>query len=321
LLKENPNAARLLRLLAYFDNQSIQYDHFRAGISHGSPTWLHQLVSEEVVFEAAMVTLAGYCFVVTQPNSSSWSIHNCVHDWTLVVLNKDFDIQQYWYALACTDALINHEYPFSLEHLQYVPLSLHAKRLVHDRFIGNLSTDTLEESHNRKLLRVSKLLQGQCLSHASMTLYKLVLQGYENVYGPDHESTHVVIRHLGILYVDQGKLDEAEATYQRVLQAKDEAHSPDNAFIFYMYNSLGNLYKRRDMPSEAEAMLRKALDGFEKAYGTDDESTLGRSVIWEPFTSVKESWPRPKICDSVLSKETKKCSAQTTYLHSEWLIV
>lgn len=33
----------------------------------------------------------------------------CVHDWTLAVLNKDIDSQQYWYAFDCVAASINKD--------------------------------------------------------------------------------------------------------------------------------------------------------------------------------------------------------------------
>jgi hypothetical protein len=42
------------------------------------------------------------------------------------------------------------------------------------------------------------------------------------------ESTLDTVNNLGILYVDQGRLEEAEAMYQRVLQGKEEALGPDH---------------------------------------------------------------------------------------------
>ena len=64
----------------------------------------------------------------------SWSMHTCVHDWTLAVLNKDIDVQQYWYAFDCVGASINEDEWDSLGHIIYARLAAHATRLVHDRF-------------------------------------------------------------------------------------------------------------------------------------------------------------------------------------------
>ena len=43
----------------------------------------------------------------------------------------------------------------------------------------------------------------------------------EGAQGPDHTSTLDTVNNLGVLYVDQDKLDEAEKMYQRALQGYD----------------------------------------------------------------------------------------------------
>jgi tetratricopeptide (TPR) repeat protein len=49
------------------------------------------------------------------------------------------------------------------------------------------------------------------------------LQGYEKAWGPDHASTLDMVNNLGLLYADQGKLDEAEKMYQQALQGYEKA--------------------------------------------------------------------------------------------------
>jgi hypothetical protein len=41
--------------------------------------------------------------------------------------------------------------------------------------------------------------------------------------GPDHTSTIDMVNNLGSLYVDQGKLGEAEKMYQRALRGYEKA--------------------------------------------------------------------------------------------------
>jgi hypothetical protein len=41
-------------------------------------------------------------------------------------------------------------------------------------------------------------------------MYQRALQGKEKVWGPDHTSTLDTVNNLGNLYVNQGKLDEAD---------------------------------------------------------------------------------------------------------------
>lgn len=73
LERDDPDAARLLKLLAYFNPQSLWYELFQEGVADDTPLWLR---------------------------NDSWSTHTCVHDWTLVPLNTGIDPQHYWYAFS-----------------------------------------------------------------------------------------------------------------------------------------------------------------------------------------------------------------------------
>jgi hypothetical protein len=52
-----------------------------------------------------------------------------------------------------------------------------------------------------------------------------------------------VCHNLGLLYADQGKLDEAEKMYQRALQGKEKAWGPDHTSTLDTVNNLGLLEK------------------------------------------------------------------------------
>jgi tetratricopeptide (TPR) repeat protein len=67
---------------------------------------------------------------------------------------------------------------------------------------------------------------------------------------------------LGLLYADQGKLDEAEKMYQRALQEREKAWGPDHTSTL---NTVGNLYANQGKLDEAEEMYQRALQGREKA--------------------------------------------------------
>jgi hypothetical protein len=77
------------------------------GLAEDSPRWLHDVTADSADFREAMRKLAEYCFV--EVREESWSMHNCVHDWTLATLNKDIDIQHYWYAFDCIAASIKED--------------------------------------------------------------------------------------------------------------------------------------------------------------------------------------------------------------------
>ncbi|SLM38943.1 tpr repeat protein, partial [Lasallia pustulata] len=48
-------------------------------------------------------------------------------------------------------------------------------------------------------------------------MHRRALEGNEKAWGPEHTSTLHTVHSLGILYKDQGKMDEAEAMYRRAL--------------------------------------------------------------------------------------------------------
>jgi tetratricopeptide (TPR) repeat protein len=48
-------------------------------------------------------------------------------------------------------------------------------------------------------------------------MFMRALAGYEKAPGSNHTSTLFAVNNLGLLYLDQGKLAEAEQMYQRAL--------------------------------------------------------------------------------------------------------
>jgi tetratricopeptide repeat protein len=56
---------------------------------------------------------------------------------------------------------------------------------------------------------------------------------------------------LGVLYADQGKLDEAEKMCQRALQGKEKAWGPDHASTLATVNNLGSQPQSLQIPAQA----------------------------------------------------------------------
>jgi Tfp pilus assembly protein PilF len=54
-------------------------------------------------------------------------------------------------------------------------------------------------------------------------MYKRALQGKEKAWGPDYTSTLNTVNNLGLLYADQGELEEAENIYKRALVGYEKA--------------------------------------------------------------------------------------------------
>jgi tetratricopeptide (TPR) repeat protein len=79
---------------------------------------------------------------------------------------------------------------------------------------------------------------------------------------------------MGNLYIDQGKLAEAEAMYSRALQGKEEALGLKHTSTLDIVNNLGILYANQGKLAKAEAMYSQALQGYEEALGPKHISTL-----------------------------------------------
>ena len=112
------------------------------------------------------------------------------------------------------------------------------------------------------------LTQRRLLQHAARC-WHAVLNGIVTDSGVEYE-----LNGLGILYANQGKLDEAEKMYQRALQGYEKAWGPDHTSTLDTVHNLGILYADQGKLDEAEKMYQRALQGKEKAWGPDHTSTL-----------------------------------------------
>ncbi|KAJ5183227.1 TPR repeat protein [Penicillium capsulatum] len=271
---EDPDAAKILKLLAYFDNQSLWYELFHAGLTDSSPEWLREVITDDVNFNGVMGVLAEYYFLDTHQTSESWSMHNCVHDWTLAVLNKDIDAKHYWYAFDCISASINDDNADNFAKLSYSPLAAHATRLVQQRLCKNDAIYNIASCRLNQASLIANLLRDQVLLLAAEQMYQRALAGKEKALGADHTSTLDTVDNFGVLYRVQGKLDHAEQMYQRSLAGKEKALGADHISTLETINSLGILYRAQGKLDQAEQMYQRALAGRKKALGADHMSTL-----------------------------------------------
>ncbi|KOS41254.1 hypothetical protein ACN38_g7863 [Penicillium nordicum] len=274
LEQEDPDAAKLLKLLAYFDNQKLWYELFHAGLTDSCPKWLHEVITDDVNLNDVMGVMVRYYFLDVHQTSDSWSMHNCVHDWTLAGLNKDIDATYYWYAFDCISASINDNDKNDFAKLSYSPLAAHATRLVQQRLCQNHVIYDIAAHRLDQALLVANLLRRQVLLLAAEQMYQRALAGYEKVLGTEHMSTLNTVNKLGALYRVQGKLDQAEQMYRRALAGKEKALGPDHRLTLDTVNNLGLLYRDQGKLDQAEQMYRQALARSEKALGPNHRLTL-----------------------------------------------
>ena len=94
--QRNELSAKLLRLWAYFDNQDIWFELLQHSDSE-DPEWIRELTEDELSFNSAVRVLSDHGLVEVDASSQKWaesrgySIHGCVHLWTIHILNQEWD--------------------------------------------------------------------------------------------------------------------------------------------------------------------------------------------------------------------------------------
>ena len=239
LKDDDAEAAEMLTLLAYFDNQEIWYELFRAGLSHHSPERLRSFLAEQANFESVIITLVEYCLIEVQHTTQSYSMHNCVHDWLLGELNSEIDPQLYWYAFDCTAASIDKEDQNLLGHIKYARLSRHGLRLTHQRFRMCFGSDGSLLGRLGKVARIVKMLIENHQHLAAEWICERALAGCEDALGPEHSWTLDMVYNLGVVYSDRGKLVKAEQMYKRALATAEKIFGPHHKRTFAIVNGIG----------------------------------------------------------------------------------
>ncbi|KAN0072345.1 hypothetical protein V8E54_009274 [Elaphomyces granulatus] len=272
--QRNELSAKLLRLWAYFDNQDIWFELLRHGNSK-DPEWIRELTKDELSFNEAVQVLSDHGLVEVDISSQEliesrgYSIHGCVHSWTIYVLNQEWDYDLAKLALKFVGLHVPGN-ESAKRWLTQRRLLQHAARCSHAVLSGMVTDDGIEWA----LYNLGNIYVSQGKLDEAEKMYQRALQGMEKALGPDHTSTLDTVHNLGILYKSQGKLDEAEKMYQRALQGYEKALGPDHTSTLETVNNLGNLYANQGKLDEAKKMYQWALQGKEKTFGPDHTSTL-----------------------------------------------
>jgi tetratricopeptide (TPR) repeat protein len=210
-------SAKLLRLWAYFDNRDLWFELLRHCNSR-DPDWIQELVKDELTFHGAVRVLSDHGLVEVDKSSQEliesrgYSIHGCVHSWTVHVLNQEWDHDL---ARAAVKFVGLHvpEHEASRPWLTERRLLQHAARCSYMVLNNLVIHNGMEWAYYN--LGVLYSDQGKLVEAEQM--YQRALQCYEKAWGLDHTETLNTINNLGVLYSDQGKLVEAEQMYQRAL--------------------------------------------------------------------------------------------------------
>ncbi|PQE31108.1 nb-arc and tpr domain protein [Rutstroemia sp. NJR-2017a WRK4] len=268
---QDPEAAQMLRLIAYFSNVDLWYELFQKSADAG-PLWLSNIVKSRARFNKAMSKLQEYSLVEaeTEAQPGRYSLHTCVHDWTFEYLNQKIDAKLCCIAISAIarNTIEDTQPEFWIRNRR---LEQHTSRLGYGRLKGSIDWDFINANDIYSLAYLNSTLDKV---EEATKMYQQALTGFKKAWGPEHVSTLVIVNNLGNLYKDQGKLVEAEEMYQRALKGYEKVWGPEHTLTLTTVNNLGLLYADQDKLVEAEETYQRALKGFEKVWGPEHTSTL-----------------------------------------------
>lgn len=273
IAKQNPASALLLKIWAYFYRDDLWFDLLRRFVDDSS---MEGLMKDELDFNEAMRKLCEFGLVdVTQStqhrlDSSRYSIHSCVHSWTVYVLNKEWDKRLAGKALESVASNVPSldEKTWWLLQRRLLQHALHL-----DAFVTEHAVDAKDLAS--AFFNLANLYSNQGKLAKAEKMYTRALQHYEERTESKHIAMLSIMNNLGILYAEQGKLVEAEKIYLRALHGREEALGPTHVLTLQTVNNLGLLYTNQDNLEEAEKMHMRALQGREEVLGPNHSSTLG----------------------------------------------
>ena len=271
--RENTRSAMLLRLWAYFSNDDLWFELLREGHATG-PLWFRELTDDMLEFHEAVRVLCNYG--LAEPDMSSkergiesrgYSMHSCVHMWTLHVLNQEQDVEMARLAMRCVGAHV----PANTEQGYWVV----ERRLIQhgDRCLATQVTSGISTAEDDEWIpyNLGLLYNDQGRLDEAEAMYDRALQGYERALGPEHTSTLRTVNNLGVLYKDQGRLDEAEAMYGRALQGYERALGPErvNCYVpaLNAIQNLADLYVTLERPVQARVLYEQCKAGIQSVFG------------------------------------------------------
>ena len=263
---QDPEAAELLKLMAYFDNQDLWYELFHEDIDD-APAWWTEVTKSQLRFNQALSKLYNYSLL--EMSAGQCSMHMCVHDWTLEYLNHQFDQERFRIAVHCVAANVKwyHQAEYWVTNRRILP---HARRFQNPRIKPVVDWNGIE---TRGLGRFAELYWQNNMYAEAEEMYLRALQKYEKTLGFEHKSTLDTVNNLGLLYIHQDKLVEAEKMCMRTLRGYEKQGLEHISTLNTVHN-LGVLYFDQGKLAEAEEMYLRALRGYEKAWGLEHISTL-----------------------------------------------
>ncbi|KAL6235054.1 hypothetical protein BDW75DRAFT_230653 [Aspergillus navahoensis] len=195
--KRDPTAAKLLLLLAFFDNQDIWYELIHSGLDCSDPPpWFEMAVSSEMVFKTKVRVLIEFSLVETKQQGGSYTLHPVVQDWcSFIAASNNLTNQLYELALISVGYMVpsNSDRGYAETQQRLLP---HANNLI-----------VRGRGHWPDVNNLGNLYFNQGKLKEAEEMYQQALAGYEKALGPDHSKTRMAANTLVSLASLQAEQD------------------------------------------------------------------------------------------------------------------
>jgi tetratricopeptide (TPR) repeat protein len=135
-----------------------------------------------------------------------------------------------------------------------------------------LGPRNLDEIHG--LNSLADLLMRRHRYRESEALLRRSLEINEALLGADHVGTAGAVAHIGWLYENEGRLQDAERWRTEALARYERALGPEHGTVAQARVSLARLAAKQHDYARAERLWREAIAGLEGAYGPGNMATV-----------------------------------------------
>ncbi|KAF2219668.1 P-loop containing nucleoside triphosphate hydrolase protein [Elsinoe ampelina] len=275
ILQQNPQAANLLVLCGFLDNNDIWYELVKPPATLVGYKWLEQAVEDELSFLQCLRVLSEHGLIETKSADNStnqlqgFAIHNCVHAWLAHGIQPELREGMIHVALALVTAQIlpDSSPGFWIGQRR---IFAHALRL------WELLTDTLPELtlDPGQLYRLGALFHRNSNLVAAAAFFRASATASMRKHGLDDGRTLGAVRCLATVKLEQGSADEAIEILQHLrlqLESVPVSIDADNRAL----QALGRAYTESGNIEIAQTYLISALDICSSHYGPEHPYTFG----------------------------------------------
>jgi len=302
--EQNPKGADLLRLIAFFDRQKIPEELFVKSGLEG--------MDHSIEFRKAIGALLSFSLVTRAEDMPVYELHRLVQHSIQVYLSQE-EVRKWKRTGLMVVLRLFPQYEHNVRHLcaTYLPHALaivensddplagliryRASMYLHD--IGHYNEAEIQirrciqleegtdENDPGSLARygvLAAVLQAKGRYEEAEKIGRRVLEGRENVFGPDHIDTLASVNNLALVLGRLGRHNEAERLNRRALESRQKILGPRNIDTLASLSNLSLSLLDLGRYDEAESLSRSALEGREETLGPEHPDTLNSvsAQVW-----------------------------------------